>query len=212
MTDAPTLSSNLAAHFTKMIEPMYCAPISVAELAVELGTKPASLVAFVSELVGQRATSKLKLDGLSAQVVRDKYAETKKSRADTDKLDRILASLKTWVSQFETEKAKFIKLLDERPTHALSWSSTIMSLSPRADLAKHYIEAIEGRRAEQTEPLDDHPLTDTQIIDVIREAATERVIQFARGSRRSSNPQSNYIEDETGRAWADLLDLLKWGM
>lgn len=131
---------------------------------------------------------------------------------NTDKLNRILAGLKTWVSQFETEKAKFIKLLEERPTHALSWSGTIMSLSPRADLAKHYIPAIESRRAEQAKPVDDKPMSDTQIIDVIRETATQRVIDFARSSRRSTSPQSNYIEDETGRAWADLLDLLKWGM
>jgi hypothetical protein len=131
---------------------------------------------------------------------------------NTVKLNHIIDGLKSWVSNFETEKEKFIKLLEERPTHALSWSGTIMSLSPRADLAKHYIEAIESRRAEQAEPIDDKPMSDTQIIDVVRATATQRVIEFARGTRRSTSPQSNYIEDETGRAWADLLDLLKWGM
>lgn len=114
----------------------------------------------------------------------------------------LAATLGSWVTSYEAEKAKFIKALEEHPQHALAWSAGMFDLSAKYTIASYYLGQIKDR--EIAEAGGTGVPSEAQVLRDIRTVALLRTAEGARRPNRN-NDTHGMIERAEVAAWAELL-------
>lgn len=101
----------------------------------------------------------------------------------------LLARAQRKVKEFETEKTKFMKSLEQDPVHAMSWSRGLFNAAANYSVAKQILDAFEyGPTFED-----------------VKEYAMKEALRKARSATNQSTSQTSNLTDQAiMEAWAEV--------
>ena len=106
--------------------------------------------------------------------------------------EELVAQLKCRASAAERAVREFARVLTERPAYELSWSSGTFRAAAEFDVFTFVLEALDGKATPES----------------VRAFAEDEVRKRTLHRSRSTSVTCDLMEQEKGRAWARLIDIL----
>ena len=120
-------------------------------------------------------------------------------------LKRIKEKMTSTVEQYEAGMAQFQARIANDPVHAFTWADTIMSLTARMYVAKHWLSSIAAWEA--ADPKEEgQPKNDEEAVDFIHSAILREALRKNRFTEQSTSQCSNLMKREDAAFYAELAD------
>jgi hypothetical protein len=124
------------------------------------------------------------------------------------KLNKVKETLKRTVDQFEAGMKDFQAQLSSDPVHAFQWADTIISLTARQKVAKHYLASIDTweKLNKEGKLSGAQPQDEDAVVKFIHTSILTHALRMNRFTNMSTSSCANLVNREESAYYAELAD------